>query len=68
MALETAQLAYAAYKNRSAIKRFLKWLVIAVCAFAFFSYLVVATVLTVISDGFKPPVTTPAPAASQTNQ
>ena len=49
------ELAYAAYKNRSTIKRFAKWLAVAVCAFAFFAYLVVATVLTVISDGFKPP-------------
>ena len=53
--MEPLGLAYTAYKNRSAIKKFVKWAAIAVCCFAFFAYLVVATVLTVISDGFKPP-------------
>ena len=53
--MEPVELAITVYKNRSTIKKFAKWLAITTCAFAFFAYLVVATVLTVISDGFKPP-------------
>lgn len=62
MALE---LAYTAYKNRSSIKMFVKWLAIAFCAFTFFAYLVIATVLTVISEGFKPPPKAAAPIVKQ---
>jgi hypothetical protein len=53
--MEPIELAVTVYKNRSTIKKFIKWLTIATCTFAFFAYLVVATVLTVISSGFKPP-------------
>ena len=60
------QAAAIAYNHRSSIKRFLKWLLILSCVFAFFVYMVVATVIAAIEGSIRPPkpavVTTSSPS------
>jgi hypothetical protein len=60
MALETA---YTIYKNRSTIKKFIKWLAIALAIFGFFVYMVIATVVAAVEGTFRPPKITVSPSS-----
>ncbi len=51
--MNVAQAAYIVYENRSKIKRVLTWLVIVFASFAFFLYLIFATIIAVLQGNGK---------------